>query len=312
MLIIRICVYADGHPSRGFGHLYRMKSLWERCLWAKDSSFVSISDMESAFYTKHGMPFSDLSHPNPCDLLIVDTKVDLPAQILEIPRSFTIGVDSVNDWAAEADSLIFPTFYFDKKLLPQSLAVRNVSGGREFTLIRPPATTKVSRPILVTFGGSDPNNITEKVLTILKVQGLLEEVTVIIGPGFSGFERIYTNFCQAEILHSVPTTTEYVASAETIITALGTTLQEIEFFQKKGVVIANYESDALDFGAVLEGSACPNNWAYCEYFKNIDARVLCEHVTSAQTQLNSRVAPALLSSWGAGWESHINWYSEIL
>ena len=312
MLVIRICVYADGHPSRGFGHLYRMKSLWERCFRTKTSSFLSINDMESSFYTKHGMPFFDLSHPNPCDLLIVDTKVDLPEQILESPRSFTIGVDSVSGWAAEADSLIFPTFYFNKKRLPQSLAVRNVLGGREFTLIRPPATAKVSRPILITFGGSDPNNITEKVLSILKVEGLLEDVTVIIGPGFAGFERIYTNFSEAEILYSVPTTTEYVASAETVITALGTTLQEVEFFQKKGAVIANYEPDALDFDAVLEGSVCPNNWVYCGSFNNIDAGVLCEHVTSAQTQLDSRIAPALLSSWGAGWESLINWYSEVL
>lgn len=312
MIAIRICVYADGHPSRGFGHLYRMKSLWERCLSAQVSSFVSISDMDRSFYTKHGMPFSDLSHRNPCDLLIVDTKVDLPEQILEIPRSFTIGVDSVSDWAAEADSLVFPTFYFNKKLLPQSLTLRNVLGGREFTLIRPPATAKHSRPILVTFGGSDPNNITEKVLSILKVEELLKDVTVIIGPGFSCVERIYTNFSEAEILYSVPTTTEYVASAEIVITALGTTLQEIEFFQKKGVVIANYETDALDFDAVLEGSVCPNNWTYCGYFKDIDTRVLCERVTSAQMQLDSRAVPALLSSWGAGWASLINWYSEIL
>ena len=114
MLVIRIGVYADGYPSRGFGHLYRMKSLWERCLWTKTTSFVSTSDMESSFYTKHGLPFFDLSYPNPYDLLIVDTKVDLPKQILEIPRSFTIGVDSLSSWAVEADSLIFPHFILVK------------------------------------------------------------------------------------------------------------------------------------------------------------------------------------------------------
>ena len=66
-----------------------------------------------------------------------------------------------------------------------------------------------------------------------------------------------------------------MASCSCVITALGTTLQEVELLQKPCFVIANYINDVIDYQAIKDCSSHPQNYKGFNYFNDdFDKRII--------------------------------------
>ena len=259
----RALFYAAGSAELGYGHLYRILGILNNL---KSNLYYTVfvtNDVQKNFCDIHGIR-STRTLPGKLDLIVIDSKEDdLPfsiVSILNFSKPLLIAIDTFCSWSARADFIISPTFYSDQ--IPKFVERQNFVGGREFVSIRPGADTPLQiRDILVTFGGSDPNNITELVLEAITELNLQEKTNVILGPGYIGSVfSMKSRFPKVHFYWSVDATIEFVRFANIVITALGTTVNEIEFTKRYGFLIFNYAADELDFSYLLSSSNQKEKW----------------------------------------------------
>lgn len=255
--------YAAGSDHLGYGHLYRVLSIINDL---KKNLFFSVlvkNETQENFWAQHGIPFVK-KLPRKFDIIVIDSKEDLLPfcidSILYDTRATFLAIDTLCGWSSKADFVISPTFYSDK--MPKFKRQKNFLGGRDFVSIRPGSDTPLQvRDILVTFGGSDPNNITELILKSLTELELQKHTNVILGPSYNASRFLMeTRFPKVNFYSSVDATIEFVRSANIVVTALGTTVNEIEFTKKFGFLIFNYEEDELDFGHLRSSSMQKEKW----------------------------------------------------
>lgn len=297
-------IYAEGVNRLGFGHLYRAKRLIQNVFSDFQFTFVICTDMEEAFCERYELRSLRLEklegiHPR---LLIIDSKRELNSGLVSLKNRSekSIAIDTTSSWAESVDCVIFPSFYFNKDRIRHYLKNVPLYGGKGFVSLAPSSTSNKSRDILVTFGGSDPNNITGHVLNAFSVESILSRTTTLIGPGYRQREDLILNYPAVEFIEFADTTTEYVGSASLVITAVGTTLQEIEFYQKPAFLICNYESDHLDFLDIVNASSVPSTWRFGGTFDGFCADSLVQYANeSVKTDL--KIEHCARAEWGRDW-----------
>ena len=75
--------------------------------------------------------------------------------------------------------------------------------------------------LLITFGGTDPNDLSSKFLSKLPKSYLNKSTFVIVGPGFKNVSELKDNFSDVKFVEGLSNTADYVKSASKIVTALG-------------------------------------------------------------------------------------------
>ncbi len=84
--------------------------------------------------------------------------------------------------------------------------------------------------ILITFGGTDPNNFTEKVLDSILSTNYKGNINVILGLGYKNFESIISKYESnpiVQIYRNVSNISEFMFKADIIFTSAGRTMYEI-------------------------------------------------------------------------------------
>ena len=90
-------------------------------------------------------------------------------------------------------------------------------------------TQKVEN-ILITFGGTDPNNFTEKVIDSILATSYGGRINVILGLGYTGLERLidkYESNKLIQIYRNVSDISEFMFKADIIFTSAGRTMYEV-------------------------------------------------------------------------------------
>ncbi|WP_409198514.1 cytidylyltransferase domain-containing protein [Methanobrevibacter acididurans] len=86
------------------------------------------------------------------------------------------------------------------------------------------------KEILLTFGGTDPNDLTKKTLNSILKSDFKGNVKVILGLGYmdkKGIEKEFQDYNNIEIFEDVKNISEYMISADIIFTSAGRTMYEI-------------------------------------------------------------------------------------
>ena len=86
------------------------------------------------------------------------------------------------------------------------------------------------KEILLTFGGTDPNDLTKKTLNSILKSEFKGNVKVILGLGYmdkKGIEKEFQDYSNIEIFEDVKNISEYMISADIIFTSAGRTMYEI-------------------------------------------------------------------------------------
>jgi len=90
--------------------------------------------------------------------------------------------------------------------------------------------TKNVDNILITFGGTDPNNFTEKVIDSILSTNYKGNINVILGLGYKNFEKIISKYESnpiVQIYRNVSNISEFMFKADIIFTSAGRTMYEI-------------------------------------------------------------------------------------
>jgi len=120
----------------------------------------------------------------------------------------------------------------------------------EFILSEEKEVTADVKEVLITFGGVDPNNYTEKVIrTIHKYcESNKIKITVIAGFGYEKFESI-ERYSNVNIMKNVSNISDYMLQADLIFTSAGRTVYEIASIGTPTIVMEQNEREATHFFA---------------------------------------------------------------
>jgi spore coat polysaccharide biosynthesis predicted glycosyltransferase SpsG len=134
--------------------------------------------------------------------------------------------------------------------------------------------------ILITFGGVDPNNYTEKV--IRTINGYCSEnnikVTVIAGFGYEKYDTI-NEYSNVAVKQNVSNISDYMLKADLIFTSAGRTVYEVASIGTPAIVMEQNKREMTHFFASSEfgfsnlglGYEVEDNDLFTEFIRLVDS-----------------------------------------
>lgn len=265
-----VTFWTEGGPSIGMGHLMRCINIAKALgseelplhfLVNNERPVIERLNEEAFFhivYPMTGRHAGRLAN----GLVVIDTKRDVSPQVHALREEGRKVVLIDNSTSDEADAIVMPTPVFKGE------AKGPLHAGRSYLIIgenfrsarrKSPAAHAAPLRVLVTMGGSDPHNLTEKVLKALwNVDGI--EVTTVIGPAFrltgAMEELMRKGNGRFSFVHNVKDMAPLMREAHIAFTAVGTTVYELAYMGVPSVLIGNYESDASDLSSLESLGIC--------------------------------------------------------
>lgn len=306
-----VLCFAEGNTKIGMGHLFRIISIYKKYSKKINFMFVTSNQTQRDFYSRFDCTIIDIGEIDQLNVFnigIYDSK-EIYADtfyLLKSKASKWISIDSIQSWVKNFDVAVYPSFYMQKIDLPKEIdyASTEKKFGVDYILLNKSnkmTLTKDYFKTLVTFGGSDPNNITELVASYINNRSDRSEFRFLIGPKYVNSLSYFRNkFEYLDFLEPADGTFELIKNANIVITAVGTTLQECEFNNKKTLIISNYESDNNDIKKIKRSATNPLIYYFLDYYKNINEE--CFNNTYNEL-LDIKIKKYYKkTSWGRGWD----------
>ena len=259
-----ILFVVSGYKAIGLGHVYNSLLVANDILnhhvefIVDDKSRLGFDKISSKNYTvtmQHSDSLlDDIVSLNP-DVVIndcLDTTEDY-IRALNGNGIKVINFEDLGSGASHAD-LVVNAIYPEREVLPKHYFGHDYFILRdEFLLTSPRATAKSVANVLVTFGGVDPNNYTQKVIAAIEQycvdQGIV--VSVVVGFGYDNYESLkpFQHIC----LHRNCTNiAEHMSAADIVFTSAGRTTYEVASLQVPTIVLAQNERELTHLFASAE------------------------------------------------------------
>ena len=266
-------IRTDGYREIGLGHIYRCLQLIDS-LTESDAFFVlnSKSDIGIQKIQESFFPYFVIDDDKEIAKIIEEQHVDIVIndilntsvdymQMIKDCGVRTINFEDLGEGAFLADAVV--NDLYEKANENQKFywgsdyyLIRN-----EFLLETPKEFSEIVKEIIVLFGGTDPGNLTENVVSVLKL--ILAEredmhCTVILGMGYNrkdtlkkqidGFEK------KIEIVQNVSLMTTYMKKADLAISSQGRTMLELASMAVPTILLAEHERESRhEFGGLENG-----------------------------------------------------------
>lgn len=239
----RILIRGDASPKHGMGHVHRMLALAYELASHRvtlvtrsdggnelGAKFLAQAPFELAAIEDEAAFFALLEREQP-DIAILDVLDTLPEYVQAVREhaKCVVNFEDLGPGASHAD-IVINDLYTD--LAPRenhwySVQYSIVGPAFENTKPREQLSERVDKA-LISFGGTDPNNLTVKALTALQQLKFAGEVIVVLGPGYGHPPFELTTFgLRGEIHRSVQNMALLTRDADVAITAAGRTVTEL-------------------------------------------------------------------------------------
>ncbi len=305
-------LYADGSEELGYGHLMRVLNL-SKILKIVDSSIFIFDNLDQKnFYelqkvvciNKNNLPKKNYQ------LLIVDSKVDQTNLIRQFQNSVMkiLVIDNLILKKNLYDFMVLPSFFENAKDRGVTSSIEEkVFLGSEYLILNPRISDVQARQkkefITISFGGSDPNNLTLFVLTLLKKNIPLNNILVILGPGYkhdrSLIEKIVN---KKQIINNPKNIYDIFVKSFFVITAFGVTLQELFYLGISAGIVANYKSDFDDYLRIEKYFQSVNErnlFCYLGTLQEINKDMILKAISTSKNIMQSSKTN---KNYGSGWE----------
>ena len=257
----KCAIYVNGNNQRGMGHIYRALEIADELYMNPDIYYDKNETDISVFgSTKHRL----IAVEGEEDLFekcskeyyslfindILDTSVGYMRKLKEaLPQAKIVNFEDNGDGILEAD-IVFNALY-GKSVLPYVYAgERYYIAGRQFLYYEPITIRDNVERILVSFGGADPQNYTERLLKIVS-DDYYNNYTFVVVVG-----RANVNYNQLlqyakdniKICYDVSNMPELMSKSDMAITSRGRTGYELALMGIPTIAIAqNHREETHDF-----------------------------------------------------------------
>lgn len=264
----RVVLRVNAYKEIGFGHVYRALHLAHNIMdheltFLMDAQYEMginfIKEQNFRVETFTDSPFPKIEELKP-DILINDI-LDTSKEYILTLKDMGIKVFNFEDLGSGAE---FADGVFNA-LYPGSVPSEYFYTGENFYCARAEfldAKIKQVKPsvkeILVTFGGTDPNNLTLKTLKAIARSNLDFNINVILGPGYTNINHLNNEIGNInkniQVFERVKNMAEHMANADIIFSSAGRTMYEIAMIGTPAIIIAqNYRELTHLFGHNYNG-----------------------------------------------------------
>lgn len=250
----KILIRVDGDSIIGMGHIYRTLLLAYRLIdhdilfltdKAKDAGYKKLieSNFNVKTFANDSILWEIIDNYKP-DLIIndiLDTSSDYVKKLKD--RSiFVASFEDLGEGAMISDVVI-------NALYDEKYQMHNHYWGKdfyclkeEFQIVKPKVISEVVEKVLITFGGTDPNDYTKRIVGLLSTINCTCQVDVILGLGYQKKEKLKEYIqelgLKVNILHNVSSMSEYMSKADLIFTSAGRTVYECASLGVPTIVLA--------------------------------------------------------------------------
>lgn len=306
-------IYADGGTNLGFGHLTRVLNL-TKILKIKHSSIFLFDNLDQQSFYKRQKVTSIHKNDLPIkkyNLLIIDTKIKESTLLIDLQAfaKSTLVIDNLLIKKDLYNFMVLPSFFEnDKNTNPVSMIGEKIFKGPKYLILDPAiydvVTPSKKKLITISFGGSDPNNLTLFVLKFLKNNISLKNVRVILGPGYKHDQSLLEEIINKnQIINNPKNIYDIFAKSFFVITALGVTLQELFYLGVSAGIIANYKDDYNDYLKIeryFKDLNQRNPYTFIGTLHDINGKKMLDAIKDAKTIVQSS---NLNHACGSGWDT---------
>ena len=171
-----------------------------------------------------------------------------------------------------ADIILNQNIYADESLYPKRGASSTLLLGTKYALLRREflkprvlhkQITKHQR-ILITLGGSDPENVTSRIITELKDRDFENlEISVVVGPANPKYDVLVEEAkgldCKCDLLKSATNMAELMDWADIAISGAGSTCWELAFIGLPMILIVLADNQIRTSNGLAEAGAAVNS-----------------------------------------------------
>jgi spore coat polysaccharide biosynthesis predicted glycosyltransferase SpsG/CMP-N-acetylneuraminic acid synthetase len=193
--------------------------------------------------------------------LVINDRLDTTAE--EIQALQAAGVRVINFEDLGSGALHADVVVNDLYTHAQSATVKehHIYSGPQYFCARPEFEScpkKVVPPspqkILITFGGTDPNNLTRKVLETLLAAKVAAEINVVLGLGYPAEleTAIQADYPHIRFQRNIANMAECIHQADVVFTSAGRTVYEIACIGTPAIVLAQNEREMTHHWAAEE------------------------------------------------------------
>tara|TARA_B110000261_G_scaffold159750_1_gene198228 strand:- start:8131 stop:9174 length:1044 start_codon:yes stop_codon:yes gene_type:complete len=298
---MKIIIHCIGNDTQGTGHVYRMLRLTNSCLSSSKilntkndilfiinnteylANKILIKNNTKCIKYTDNVDFYNVLSQNESDLIINDC-LNTSKNLIKNQKKYTHKVINFEDYGSGADEsdLTINSFY-NKDIINGN----NIYTGLKYTLLSPllseseVSTFKKSpKKIILTFGGSDPNNIVLTVLKILIRNNIEKKIHIllILGIGYRHKEEIIELFEKhnnISISIDEQNMISQFQSSDIAITSCGCAMFEACYFLLPTICISHNDRE------ILHTDLCPKNTIInMGLFCNLDELTLITHLNS--------------------------------
>ena len=289
-----------GNSVVGLGHVYNTLLIANDIL---NHQITFLVDKESELASKaiksknypvvmqqHENILDDIKNISP-DIIIndrLDTSDDYIKE-LKMQKYKVINFEDLGSGCEYADAVI-NAIYPEKNSIPNHYFGQDYFILRdEFILSDKKVVQEEVKNILITFGGVDPNNYTEKVIRTIndycKEKNI--QITVISGFGYEKYETIkkYENII---IKQNISNISDYMLGADLIFTSAGRTVYEVASIGTPTIVLGQNEREMTHFFASVEygfsnlglGYEVSNEEIMVEFLRLVNSFECREHMSN--------------------------------
>lgn len=233
----KVGIYVNGNNTRGTGHIYRALELADE-FYVKPDIYYDINQTEPSVFgnTKHNLiPVNGIA-----DLYqickekqytifindILTTTIDYMIGLKSVmPDAKIINFEDDGEGTTKAD-LVFNALFQDEEIPQMKSGEKYYICGKTFMFYEPIKIRDKVRRVLITFGGADPQNYTDRVLDMItKPEYKDYQFVVVLGRAKSNVDALmdYNEYDNIEVLYNVSNMPELMSSCDVAMTSRGRT-----------------------------------------------------------------------------------------
>ncbi len=253
----KIAIYVNGNNVRGTGHIYRALELADEFFVKPDIYFDQNQTDRSIFgFTTHNLiPVNGIA-----DLFekckkeqysifindILTTSIDYMIGLKSVlPNAKIINFEDDGEGNAIAD-IVFNALYEEEKNSNIKAGEKYYISGKTFLFYDPIQINENVKNVLITFGGADPQNYTDRLLKIIsKEEYSTYNFTVVLGRAKNNVDELLTfnNYSNIKVLHDINNMPELMSKTDIAITSRGRTGYELALLGIPSIAMAQNERE---------------------------------------------------------------------
>lgn len=267
----KILFVVEGFEDIGLGHIYRTLSLAYKCIDHEvqfavsarsklGQSKIAASNFKYMIYESEAAIYNFIKEEN-IDIVINDflNTTDSYIKKLKELKVRVVNFEDLGTGIKYADIVINDLYSKSNNLANCYWGNEYFCARDEFLLAEPSKFNEEVKEVLVMFGGTDPANLTKKVLDAVRIlNDSTIHYTFILGFGYKEKQKIINEVeklkLNISVICDVQHMTEYMQKADLAISSQGRTMHELAIMQVPTILLAQHEREAMHtFGELKNG-----------------------------------------------------------